>query len=213
MNTSIIKKFVNNFKEEGGDHIRISPFAATILGKVLSPDWRKKFFIPHVGEFLTPQCFANWLVTGDDDARHDVNLRPAAHVKEYPGFVLYAKFYQLCSMKTLLDKEMKDLPFAMYKIHTSGVKEFHRWKEYPTEIKDMIQHILDPQRGSKAPYPWDEKYPGLVEKINQHIKAIAELTQAPKPDPKPKKETTSAPSKTDEPLSEEERSAKGGTVK
>jgi len=173
MNNEIIKKFVNKFKKEGEDHIRISPFAETTLGKVLSPDWRKKFFIPHVGEFLTPQCFANWLVTGDDEARHDTNIRPAVHVKEYSGFVLYAKFYQLCSMKTLLEKEMKELPFAMYKVHTSGVKEFHRWKEYPSEVKEMIQHILNAEKGPKAAYPWEEKYPGLLAKIDEQIKVIA----------------------------------------
>lgn len=176
MGSNLIKSLVNKFRTEGEDHIRISPFAATTLGKILSPDWRKKFFIPHVGEFLTPQCFANWLITGDDEARHDVNLRPSSHVREYSGFVLFAKFYQLCSMKTLLQKEKKDLPFAMYKVHTSGVKEFHRWKDYPIEIKDMMDHVLDPARGPKAEYPWEEKHPGLVAKIQAHIAAIAEQT-------------------------------------
>lgn len=185
MSNEIIKKFVNKFREDGGDHIRISPFAETTLGKVLSPDWRKKFFIPHVGEFLTPQCFANWLVTGNDDARHDINIRPSTHIKDYSNFVLYSKYYQLCSMKTLLEKEYKDLPFAMYKVHTTGVKEHHRWKEYPLEVKEMVEHILDPERGSKTPYPWDKKYPGLAERVNEHIKEIVQRDSVTKPPSKP----------------------------
>lgn len=192
MGNDIIKTFVGNkFRNEGEDHIRISPFASTTLGKILSPDWRKKFFIPHVGEFLTPQCFANWLITGDDEARHDVNLRPSTHVREYSGFVLYSKFYQLCSMKTLLQKEKKDLPFAMYKVHTSGVKEFHRWKEYPIEIREMLDHVLDPARGPKADYPWEEKHPGLLAKIQSHIAAIAENSAPNNAGTKPK--TSPAP--------------------
>lgn len=177
MASSLIEKFVNKFKSDGVDHIRISPFAETTIGKVASQDWRKKFFIPHVGEFLSPVCFANWLSTGDDDARHNPKFRCDAAVKGYRTFVMYAKFYQLCSMKSLLEKEMKDLPFVAYKVHQSGVKEFDRWKEYPAEVKEMIQHILDPQRGPKVAYPWEEKHAGLTDRIAERITAIAGVSE------------------------------------
>ena len=170
---SMIEKFVNKFKKEGIDHIRISPYADTVIGKLASADWRKKFFIPHVGEFSTPVCFANWLSTGDDDARHNTRFRYNSTVRGYRTFILYAKFYQLCSMKMSLEREMSDLPFAAYKQHQSGIKEFDRWKEYPSEVKDMIAHIIDPARGPKVPYPWEEKHPGLIARIGEHIAAIA----------------------------------------
>lgn len=185
MNASIIKQFANkSFKKEGEDHIRISPFAETNLGKLLSPDWRKKFFIPHVGEFLSPNCFANWIVTGDDEARHNPAFRAPVAVKGYRNFVLYAKFYQLCSMRAILEKEQKDLPFAMYKVHTSGVKEFDRWKEYPSEVKEMLAHVVDPARGPKVPYDWEGKFPNLLEKINSMIEKIANGGNAAKDDTK-----------------------------
>jgi len=89
---SMLERFVNKFKNEGVDHIRISPFADTKLGKITSKDWRHRFFVPHMGEFTSPVCFANWICTGDDDARHNVQFRFNETVKGYLQFVLYGKF-------------------------------------------------------------------------------------------------------------------------
>lgn len=172
---TMLEKFANKtnmFKTEGVDHIRISPFAETKIGKITSKDWRHRFFVPHIGEFTSPVCFANWLCTGDDEARHNVHYKFNETVKGYLQFVLYAKFYQLCAMKGILKREMKELPFIIYKQHASGVKEFDRWKEYPLIIKDMINHILDENKGTKVAYPWEEKFPGLEEKIQERIKAM-----------------------------------------
>ena len=83
-------------------------------------------------------------------------------------------------MRGVLKKEMKDLPFVSYKQHKSGVKEFDRWKEYPVEIKSMIDHILDEARGPKVPYPWEEKFPGLKDRISQRIKAMTETADQQK---------------------------------
>jgi hypothetical protein len=168
----MIEKFINKMKTEGVDHIRIHPFANTFIGKVTSQDWRFKFFVPHVGEFTSPVCFANWICTGDDEARHNVQFRCEKTVKGFLPLVLYAKYYQLCAMRNVLKREMVDLPFVAYKVHASGIKEFDRWKEYPSEIKLMIEHILDPERGTKVDYPWEETHPGLVDRINKMIKDI-----------------------------------------
>lgn len=172
MSSSMLERFVNKFKAEGVDHIRIHPFADTHLGKILSKDWRHKFFVPHVGEFTSPTCFANWICTGNDDARHNTQFRVNTTVKGYLSFVLYAKYYQLCSMRNMLAREMQNLPFVAYKTHQSGVKEFDRWKEYPSEIRDMIDHILDENRGPKVPYNWEERHPGLVQRIQDLIKEM-----------------------------------------
>lgn len=180
---SMLERFVNKFKNEGVDHIRISPFADTKLGKITSKDWRHRFFVPHMGEFTSPVCFANWICTGDDDARHNVQFRFNETVKGYLQFVLYGKFYQMCAMKGIIKREMKDLPFVVYKQHASGIKEFDRWKEYPIEIKNMIDHILDDDRGPKTAYPWEENHPGLEQRIQDQIKKMVgevELTDKKK---------------------------------
>lgn len=180
---SMLERFVNKFKNEGVDHIRISPFADTKLGKITSKDWRHRFFVPHMGEFTSPVCFANWICTGDDDARHNVQFRFNETVKGYLQFVLYGKFYQMCAMKGIIKREMKDLPFVVYKQHASGIKEFDRWKEYPIEIKNMINHILDDDRGPKTAYPWEENHPGLEQRIQDQIKKMVgevELTDKKK---------------------------------
>lgn len=180
---SMLERFVNKFKNEGVDHIRISPFADTKLGKITSKDWRHRFFVPHMGEFTSPVCFANWICTGDDDARHNVQFRFNETVKGYLQFVLYGKFYQMCAMKGIIKREMKDLPFVVYKQHASGIKEFDRWKEYPVEIKNMIDHILDDDRGPKTAYPWEENHPGLEQRIQDQIKKMVgevELTDKKK---------------------------------
>lgn len=168
--TSIMDKLVSSFKKDGVDHIRIGLAAETQLGKMCAVEWRRRFFIPRVGEFLSPQCFANWLVTGDEAARHDPKYRVKNAVRGYQRYCLYAKFYQLCSMASQLRKEMKSLPFTSYKIHGSGIKEHDRWSEYPVKVKEMIEHILDPERGPKVPFPFDD---GVVENVNELIRQIA----------------------------------------
>lgn len=203
MASIMIEKFINRFKVDGEDHIRISAFAATQLGKMLAQDWRRKFSVPHLGDFLTPACFVNWVTTGDDNARHNPKFRVTATIKHYKPLLMYAKFYQLVAMKAQIAKEMKDLPFAMYREHpTSGVKEFDRWTDYPSDVKDMANHIIDQSRGADAPYPWEEKFPGLVKKLNQlvgeitgnkDVDVMAPVT--PKPPKQPKKQQPSAKSK------------------
>lgn len=167
---SIMDKMINTLKKDGVDHIRVGLSGETQLGKMCAQEWRRRFFIPRVGEFLTPQCFANWLVTGDEAARHDPKYRVKHAVRGYHGFVLFAKFYQLCSLSSQLRKEMKSLPFAVYKVHGSGIREYDRWTEYPTKVKEMIEHILDPERGPKAPFPFSE---GLRESVDEMIRLIA----------------------------------------
>lgn len=186
--STILEKFINKLKGDGQDHIRVSPFGETRLGQVASQDWRRKFFIPHVGEFTSPTCFANWLVTGDEEARHDPKYHVRANVRGYRDYVLYAKFFQLCGMRNLISKEMVDLPFVAYKQHQSGIREYDRWREYASTVKDMIEHILDENRGTRTPYPWPE---GLVERIEDTIRAIAGANAGEQPPVETESETES----------------------
>ena len=172
---SVMETFVNKLiKKDGVDHIRISVAGETQLGKVLAHDWRKRFYVPRVGDFLSPICFANWLVTGDEEARHNPKYRVKKNVRGYHRYVLFAKFYQLCSMRGMLQREMKELPFVSYKVHQSGVKEFDRWKEYPTVVKEMVEHIIDDERGPRTPYPFEQD---TIDEINRLIAEIAGIDQ------------------------------------
>lgn len=178
---SIMDTLVSSFKKDGVDHIRIGLSAETQLGKMCSVEWRRRFFIPRVGEFQSPQCFANWLVTGDEAARHDPKYRVKHAVRGYHKYQLYAKYYQLCSLTGRLREEMKSLPFAAYKIHGSGIKEHDRWSEYPVKVKEMIEHILDPARGPKTPFPFEDD---VCQSVDEMIKLIVaasadETTEAP----------------------------------
>lgn len=190
---SIIEKFVNKLKRDGVDHIRIARDAVTPVGRAAAQDLRKSFFIPQIGRFVNPICFANWLHTGNEDARDDLSMRTRMPLSDFREFVLYGKFYQLCSMRDMLVREMKDLPMVAYHQFPNGVREINRWKEYQSEVRAMIDHIVDPERGPKAPYPWDEKYPGLTEKINQRIMDMTGIdpnnppAAAEKPERKPRR--------------------------
>lgn len=168
---SIIEKFLTKMKQDGVDHVRISPYGETRIGQLASANWRKVFFIPHVGEFTSPTCFANWLSTGDEEARHNPHYRCQVTVRGYRNFVLYAKFYQLCALRPELAKEMLDLPFASYKQHDSGIKEHDRWMEYPTQVKEMINHVIDPERGPKTPFPFD---PEVIKRVQDRIALFVE---------------------------------------
>lgn len=170
---SIMETFVTKLRKDGQDHVRVSAIGETAIGRLCAHDWRRRFYIPRVGDFLSPVCFANWLVTGDEAARHDPRYRVKQNVRGYHRYVLYAKYHQLCSLRSVLQREMLDLPFVCYKIHQSGIKEFDRWKEYPGTVKEMVQFVIDPENGPKKLFPFP---PELVEEINSMIEAIAQAS-------------------------------------
>lgn len=182
---SIIEKFVNKLKEDGKDHIRISRYAETQLGKVCANDFRRNFRVPNLGNFLNPICFANWMVTGNDDARNDLHMRTRMPLEQFQKFVLYSKYFQLLACRDTIVQEYRGLPMLGYSQYSSGVREMDRWKEYGMEIKKMIEHIADPERGPKVPYPWEEEFPGLLKLVNDHVFQITGVDpSAPLPEKK-----------------------------
>ncbi len=178
-NNSLLQQFATQaYRKDSVDHVRVHREAVKFIGQAASEDWRRTFFIPHLGEFGSAQCFAKWLGTGNEDARHNHRFRVTDTIAGYRNFLLYGKYYQLCSMRNWLleDKDMMDLPFAAYHIHTSGIKEFNRWREYASAVKLMLKHILDPNLGPKKPFPWDEHFPGLKDSVEEQIAKIVELS-------------------------------------
>lgn len=168
---SFLEVFTPTFKVDGEDHIRISVRGETLVGRMSAHDYKYEFFIPHLGHFLSPICFANWLATGDEEARHNPDFKVKTSIKGYRKYVLYAKFWQLCKMRPRLLNEKMDVPFVSYRIHQTGIKELNRWKEYSPTVKSMLEHIVDPKRGPQAPFKWPK---GLVREVEDIVTKIAE---------------------------------------
>jgi len=145
-------------KKDGSDHILVSPFGGTKLGKVVSLGWRKAFFVPQMGEFASPYAFVAWLFLGDEDQRHNhqakipqIEFKTKEEAIEFKkvmrAALLVAKFHQLCSLAGVLhdaDKQgLFEMSWVEYRQHTSGVKEMihDRWDALGV-IKKMAQSII-----------------------------------------------------------------------
>lgn len=188
---SIIEKFVNKLKEDGKDHVRISRHGDTTLGRICSHDYRRLFYVPNMGSFINPICFANWITTGDEDAREDLNMRTRMPLQHFQLFVLYSKYFQLASFHQTLVKEYKGLPMVGYKEYQTGIREMDRWKDYSSHVKQMVEHLIE--CGPEVPYPWEIHFPGITKLINDHLFNITGVDPtAPRP-PKKKKQAKNKP--------------------
>lgn len=140
------------FKIDGGDHILVSPFGATQIGKYAAMTWRKKFFFPMLGEFVSPLAFMAWLATGDEMQRHanQPARLPSMPKDEYLKYLragYLAKWYQLASMHGALVKQLKssdtdllELSWVEYKIHVNGLKEFPQSQLNAEVLKKLVRH-------------------------------------------------------------------------
>jgi len=140
------------FRQDGNDHVLVSPFAGTQLGKYASMTWRKKFFFPMLGEFVSPLAFMAWLATGDEMQRHanQPARLPSMPKDEYLKYLragYLAKWYQLASMHGALVKQFKssdtdllELPWVEYKIHVNGLKEFPQSQLNAEVLKKLVRH-------------------------------------------------------------------------
>lgn len=141
------------FRKDGEDHILVSPFADSKLGKYASMSWRKKFFFPMLGEFVSPMAFMSWLATGDETQRHAVNPSrlPSMAKDEYLHFLragYLAKWYQFTSMHGALVKHVNtasehdpfELQWVEYKVHVNGLKEFPQSQLNAEVLKKLLRH-------------------------------------------------------------------------
>lgn len=147
------------FRADGGDHILVSPFGSTQIGKYASMSWRKKFFFPMLGEFVSPMAFMAWLATGDEMQRHanQPARLPSMPKDEYLKYLragYLAKWYQLASMHGAIVKQVKssetnplDLPWVEYKIHVNKLKEFPQSQLNAEVLKKLVRHNF--QSGNK----------------------------------------------------------------
>lgn len=182
------------FAHDGKDHVNVFSYAATNVGKIASPEWRRKFYIPHLGEFASPRSFANWCVGGGVEAlRHETGYTEyrVENLREFRALMLYAKFFQLTSMRVSLisDKHLLEVPWLMYKRHLTGVREDNKWSEYPKIMKAFCEHIVN--SGNQTKFDFEAAVPGITNIVNKYVRAfvgeefigidkIEELRTAPK---------------------------------
>lgn len=181
------------YKTEGKDHILVSPFAKTELGKILSLNWRKKFFIPQLGEFISPEAFVAWLFTGNEEERWNTRARiPTVRKDQVPLLkkaLFFAKYHQLSALKPVLirllnqplenGKTVGELPCVEYKIHTSGVKEFHPDQRRVVILQAMVKHLIE--KGPKEMFSTELfDYHDVRRGVMDQVKTVFNLTSSDK---------------------------------
>lgn len=164
-------------RRDGGDHINVSFNGKTEIGRSASLDYRRQFFIPHLGDFGSARNFAQWLCSDGNDTfrfgreRFD-SRQTSLHL--FRGFLLYAKFYQILSIRNFYQDKanMLNLPWASYRVHLTGIREHDRWSEYHSVVKEMIRHVVENE--PSAPVPWKKFLEqGVIDKINDKVRQIA----------------------------------------
>lgn len=145
------------YRADGVDHILVTPFAATNLGKYSSLSWRKYFFFPMFGEFLSPLAFMSWLATGDESQRHashPTRLQPNQRDEMMVRAGYLAKWYQHAAMHGIIVKQINnsdidqfEIPWVEYKTHLNGLKEFPQSQTNAEVLKKLARHNF--QQGNK----------------------------------------------------------------
>lgn len=177
---NIKEAFIVAFRDDGQDHVWVSPFSKTEVGRVSSIQWRRRFFVPQMGDFLSPSCFANWVIlTGNEVARF--NPGTVVVVKEkrsfYKKLLLFAKYHQLCSLRAKLEKgrDLLDLPWVEYKLHSTNIKEFVRDTSQANLIKSMVQHIIE--SGPKVPFETEKfSISNIRQEVLQYLKDTGRIS-------------------------------------
>jgi hypothetical protein len=162
---------------DGQDHLNLSVHSKNIIGQLASPESRKRFFIPHLGEFGSPRCFANWMVSGGDEAlrfsrnRYDIS---GTTLNVFRLYMLYAKYFQLVSVRGTFvsKKDLLDLPWVMYYQHLTGIREYDRWEQYAEAVKTMVQHVVEHEASVK--FDFNTINPRISEVVSKRIREIAE---------------------------------------
>ena len=162
---------------DGQDHLNLSVHSKNIIGQLASPESRKRFFIPHLGEFGSPRCFANWMVSCGDEAlrfsrnRYDIS---GTTLNVFRLYMLYAKYFQLVSVRGTFvsKKDLLDLPWVMYYQHLTGIREYDRWEQYAEAVKTMVQHVVEHEASVK--FDFNTINPRISEVVSKRIREIAE---------------------------------------
>lgn len=152
----VFSKNPNTYKGgDGVDHIRVSPFGKTDLGRLLSPSLYKKINIRPLGEFSTIRNLWVWLTTDDhpDEFRmmpvkelENVvkfsNIKKNDKIPYFVAIIAYAKYQQLVQHK--IELTTSDLPMLMYNETREGFRTtipYEGW--YVAAMKNVLEAYLE----------------------------------------------------------------------
>lgn len=176
---SIKEQLGTSLRHDGVDHVNVSIRGETELGKMASPDWRRKFFIPHVGDFISARSFANWLLSGGNEELRLSSKFYKTNVSlgEFRNLLLFGKYFQLYSMRQSLagHEAALSLPWVMYKMHLSGVREMDRLVGYTDEVRDLVRDVMrqSGQNQSHTAREWTQQRPDILSNVNHYLRIIA----------------------------------------
>lgn len=166
-----------SLKNDGIDHINISPRGETELGRVLFLDWQRRFHVPGMGSFQTARSFANWMVSGGDDEHRGGGVdaryfRSAAPITSVNMLMVFGKYFQLRAVRQTLEthQNLLDLPWVGYRKHPTGVREYDRWADYGAIIKGFVEELVD---NAEVTHDWAVYDPDILEVVNFYLKKIA----------------------------------------
>ena len=155
----VFSKNPNLYKQDGSDHIRISPYGKTELGKWLSPEYSRKVTIPHLGEFASVRNLWIWLTTeGHPDQIRSVNPKDlerwvkSTKVKKgdslpyFTELIGYAKYQQLVQHKPKLE----DSGFALL-VYQESKEGFRTSMPYEQWYVSMARNAMDAYTNNRKP--------------------------------------------------------------
>lgn len=155
----VFSKNPNLYKQDGADHVRISPYGKTELGKWLSPEYSRKVTIPHLGEFASVRNLWIWLTTeGHPDQIRSVNpkdlerwvkttkVKKGSSLPYFTELIGYAKYQQLVQHKPKL--EDSTFPLLVYQESKEG---FRTSMPYEQWYVSMARNALDAFMNGRKP--------------------------------------------------------------
>lgn len=180
--TLIRDQFHKVLHQDGQDHVNLSVHGKTEIGQIASPEYRKRFYIPHLGEFASARCFANWMCSGGDDSLRTSSSRyntAGTSVSVFRMYLLFAKHFQITSLRNtcVSNSNMLNVPWVMYKQHITGVREFDRWSIYSEIAKVLVMHAVDNTANVK--FNWDLIDGQIPLVVQERIRQIAEASGTP----------------------------------
>jgi hypothetical protein len=151
----VFSKNPNLYKADGQDHVRISPYGNTELGKWLSPEFSRKVIVPPLGEFASVRNLWIWLTTdGHPDQVRSVNpkslerwvksikVKKGNSLRLFGEIICYAKYQQFLQHKPKLTDA--GLPLLVYQESKEGFRTtmpYEQW--YVSAVRNAMDAYLN----------------------------------------------------------------------
>ncbi|MEM5877654.1 MAG: hypothetical protein QXF12_02115 [Candidatus Aenigmatarchaeota archaeon] len=201
---------LNNLKEEGADHINVSPLSRLALGRILDPQYPLPVNYPHVGRFRSVLSLWYWVRCKDhnDSPRHlvgralkalakELDLVKVNNFNEIIGLATSLKIYQNFRderVKRAIDELSKLPPDARvisYITLKSGIRTSTSYSGVVVPgaqetISWMRRYYLEGDKSARPSFFKDgDSLFGLKDTLTRFLgpDKVAELERGPSPDP------------------------------